>query len=91
MLFRTGIHPSFEELPHSLYSPALLFGGTTILKAQVRSATITGTVKDSTGAVVVGANVLVKNTDTQGILPHPPRTEAVSMQSRILPRTATTR
>jgi hypothetical protein len=33
--------------------------------AQVRSATVNGTVKDSSGAVVVGANIEVKNTDTQ--------------------------
>ena len=44
---------------------SLLLAFTPALMAQVRSATITGTVKDSTGAVVVGANVVVKNTGTQ--------------------------
>jgi hypothetical protein len=44
---------------------SLLLAFTPALMAQVRSATITGTVKDTTGAVVVGANVVVKNTDTQ--------------------------
>ena len=44
---------------------SLLLAFTPALMAQTRSAQITGTVKDSTGAVVVGANVVVKNTDTQ--------------------------
>jgi hypothetical protein len=44
---------------------AILLFSSPALLAQTRSATITGTVKDPSGAVVVGANVDVKNTDTQ--------------------------
>ena len=44
---------------------AILLFSTPVLQAQIRSATITGTVKDPSGAVVVGATVDVKNTDTQ--------------------------
>jgi len=43
----------------------LLFALAPALMAQVRSAQITGTVKDPSGAVVVDASVVVKNTDTQ--------------------------
>lgn len=44
---------------------SLLFAIAPAAMAQTRSAQITGTVKDSTGAVVPDADVTVKNTDTQ--------------------------
>lgn len=51
-----------QRLCASLVALGLLLAGTA--HAQIRSATITGTVTDSTGAVVPGAQVVVTNQDT---------------------------
>ena len=47
-----------------IYALALLLSAAAILAAQSITGTITGTVTDSTGAVVPGATVIVTNTET---------------------------
>ena len=42
----------------------LLLGGSSNLEAQQATALLTGTVKDATGAVVVGAKITLKNSET---------------------------
>jgi len=42
----------------------LLFFGTVSVVAQVTTGTISGTVSDSTGAVMAGAKIVVQNEDT---------------------------
>src|SRR5438034_1848381 len=51
-----------RQLGFKLFSCLLLFGGIAI--AQVTTGTITGTVKDSAGAVLPGVSIKLTNTDT---------------------------
>lgn len=48
----------------SIFCALLVLGSTSLLWAQTNTATLHGTVKDSTGAVVAGAQVTATNTDT---------------------------
>ena len=53
---------SHKNVPGVAWLLPLLF--TSLVHAQIRSATITGTVKDVTGAVVAGAEVSILNQET---------------------------
>ncbi len=61
LFFRRACRPAIPLL-------ALLAAGTPALYAQVDQGTITGTVTDSSGAVIPGATVTLTNTDTNLIL-----------------------
>ena len=77
---------SFRRLLTSLVLPALLLAGQ--LNGQTLG-TVTGEVKDSTGAVVAGATVTVRNTATNGSARSPP-TKKASTPSRRWSRACTT-
>lgn len=60
---RTLLHPVFPALPAILIAILLCFGATGA-RAQLTTATLVGTVTDSTGAVIPHAVVTVVQTDT---------------------------